>query len=81
MVRRESGGTVCWPVASLAQPSQGRLSSLELYEKQIVAPHEPAYLVEMEFRYNNRHNPYLFRDTLLQLLDAQALPYQSLIQP
>ena len=45
------------------------------------ARHLPAYLDEMEFRYNNRHNPYLFRDTLLQLLDAQTLPYQSLIQP
>ncbi|MGZ6528166.1 MAG: transposase, partial [Actinomycetota bacterium] len=40
--------------------------------------HLPAYLDEFAFRFNNRENPYLFRDTLLRLLEADALPYSSL---
>lgn len=40
--------------------------------------HLPAYLDEMEFRYNNRSNPYLFRDTLLVMLSGEALPYSNL---
>jgi transposase-like protein len=40
--------------------------------------HLPAYLDEMEFRYNNRSNPYLFRDTLLVLLSGEALTYRNL---
>lgn len=41
--------------------------------------HLSAYLDEME-RFNNRENPYLFRDTLLVLLHGDALPYQVLIE-
>lgn len=40
--------------------------------------HLPAYLQEFEFRFNNRENPYLFRDTLLALLSADALTYSKL---
>jgi transposase-like protein len=43
------------------------------------ARHLNAYLDEMAFRFNNRNNPYLFRDTLLKLIGAEALPYQELI--
>ncbi len=43
------------------------------------ARHLPAYLDEMAFRYNNRHNPYLFRDTLLKLISAETLEYKQLI--
>src|SRR5215203_6280526 len=32
------------------------------------AKHLPAYLDEVEFRFNNRENEFLFRDTLLVLL-------------
>jgi len=28
-------------------------------------------------RYNNRDNPYLFRDTLLGLLDSKQLEYKN----
>jgi hypothetical protein len=42
--------------------------------------HLPAYLDEMEFRFNRRDNPYLFRDTLLVLLHGDALPYRVLIE-
>jgi len=42
--------------------------------------HLPAYLDEMEFRFNRRENPYLFRDTLMVLLGGDALPYAKLIE-
>ena len=41
--------------------------------------HLPAYLDELEWRYNNRRNPYLFRDTLLKLCESDVLTYQELI--
>jgi transposase-like protein len=40
--------------------------------------HLPAYLKEFEFRFNNRDNPYLFRDTLTALVRADALTYDAL---
>ncbi len=43
------------------------------------ARHLPAYLDEMAFRYNNRDNPYLFRDTLVKLIQAEILEYKELI--
>lgn len=42
--------------------------------------HLPAYLDEMALRFNNRDNPYLFRDTLIRLVTAESLPYQQLIE-
>jgi transposase-like protein len=46
---------------------------------QLSAKHLPAYLDEFAFRFNNRHNEYLFRDTLAKLVTATTLPYQELI--
>ena len=46
---------------------------------QLSTKHLPAYLDEMAFRFNNRENPYLFRDTLLKLIKADSLPYSELI--
>lgn len=45
---------------------------------KISAKHLSAYLDEMTFRFNNRSNPYLFRDTLMKLLEAPALEYKKL---
>lgn len=45
---------------------------------QLSKKHLPSYLQEFEFRYNNRKNPYLFRDTLLKLVEAKAVPYEQL---
>lgn len=42
--------------------------------------HLDSYLDEMEWRYNNRHNNYLFRDTLRALLGAKVLTYKTLIE-
>lgn len=41
--------------------------------------HFPAYLDETAFRYKNRENAYLFRDTLLRLIDSKTLSYSELI--
>ena len=41
--------------------------------------HLPAYLDEVEWRFNGRDNPWLFRDTLLVLLHGDALPYRKLV--
>lgn len=41
--------------------------------------HLAAYLDEFAFRFNNRENPYLFRDTLLRLIKGDALPFKKLI--
>ena len=41
--------------------------------------HLDSYLQEIVWRYNNRHNVYLFRDTLTRLLKAEALEYKDLI--
>jgi hypothetical protein len=45
---------------------------------QFPAKHLPAYLDEMCFRFNNRKNPYLFRDTMLKLIDSPNLEYKHL---
>ncbi|HXX18378.1 MAG TPA: IS1595 family transposase [Candidatus Acidoferrum sp.] len=42
--------------------------------------HLPAYLDEMCFRFNNRKNPYLFRDTILKLIASPNLEYKRLIK-
>ena len=41
--------------------------------------HLDAYLDELEWRFNNRKNPYLFRDTLRKLLGAGQLEFRELI--
>ena len=43
------------------------------------ARHLPAHLDEMEWRFNNRDNNYLFRDILIRLLTAEALPFAELV--
>jgi hypothetical protein len=45
---------------------------------QVSHKHLDRYLDEFEFRYNNRKNAYLFRDTLTRLVTAKTLPYETL---
>ena len=40
--------------------------------------HLDRYLDELEWRFNNRENPYLFRDTLMKLLASGNLEYKEL---
>jgi len=46
---------------------------------KLSAKHLNAYLDELEWRFNNRKNPYLFRDTIVKLLKANNLPYDELV--
>ena len=43
------------------------------------AKHMDRYLDEFEFRFNNRKNPFLFRDALRKLLTSSNLPYDRLV--
>jgi transposase-like protein len=45
---------------------------------KVSAKHLPAYLDEMCFRFNNRKNPYLFRDTIMQMVKSENLEYKNL---
>ena len=47
---------------------------------QVSAKHLDAYLDELEFRFNNRENPHMFRDAMCKLLVANNLPYAQLIE-
>jgi transposase-like protein len=44
----------------------------------ISAKHLASYLEEMSFRFNNRKNPHLFRDTIIKLIQTQNLEYKEL---
>src|SRR3989475_4843341 len=45
---------------------------------RVSAKHLPAYLDEMCFRFNNRKNNFLFRDTMLKLIASPNLEYKHL---
>jgi transposase-like protein len=46
---------------------------------QLSEKHLDAYLDEFEWRFNNRENDFLFRDTLTRLVTAETLPYSELV--
>jgi transposase-like protein len=46
---------------------------------KISEKHIDRYLDELEWRFNNRSNPYLFRDTLVKLLGSSNLEYKELV--
>ena len=43
------------------------------------AKHMDRYLEELEWRFNNRNNPNLFRDTLARIMNTKNLTYRSLV--
>jgi transposase-like protein len=45
---------------------------------RVSAKHLQAYLNEMTWRFDNRKNPYLFRDTMLRLIASNNLEYREL---
>jgi hypothetical protein len=60
-------------------------SAFSLFKRGVVGAwhkvsvkHLPAYLQEMTWRFNNRKNQYLFRDTLIQMLQSENLEYKEL---
>jgi len=46
---------------------------------RISAKHLLAYLDEMTWRFNNRKNPFLFRDTLKRMLNADNVEFKQLV--
>ena len=65
--------------------TNGIESAFSLFKRGIVgawhkvsAKHLSAYLQEMTWRYNNRKNPYLFRDTMLKLIMSPNIEYKNL---
>ncbi len=45
----------------------------------VSAKHLDPYLDEFEWRFNNRQYPYLFRDTLLRMLNTGKLEFKNLV--
>jgi transposase-like protein len=45
---------------------------------QVSKKHLDRYLREFEFRFNNRKNQFLFRDTIMRLIETPTLTYQAL---
>ena len=45
---------------------------------RVSTKHLAAYLQEMTWRFNNRKNPFLFRDTILKLIASANLEYKEL---
>ena len=43
------------------------------------AKHMDRYLEELEWRYNNRDNPNIFRDTLARIVNTDPLTYRELV--
>lgn len=41
--------------------------------------HMDRYLEELEWRFNNRNNPYMFRDTLARIMHTDPLQYRELV--
>jgi hypothetical protein len=54
-------------------------SIIGAYHK-VSTKHLDAYLDELEHRFNNRKNEFIFRDTLTKLVTAKALTYQELVK-
>lgn len=46
---------------------------------QVSAKHLQSYLDEFEWRFNQRENPYLFRDTMIRLLNTPKMEFKELI--
>ena len=40
--------------------------------------HMDRYIEELEWRYNNRNSPHIFRDTLARIMDTKYLTYREL---
>lgn len=46
---------------------------------KVSVKHLDRYLDELEWRFNNRENPFLFRDTIIRLADGRPLRYRALV--
>ena len=46
---------------------------------RVSVKHLKLYIEELEWRFNNRNNPWLFRDTLVKLLESEHIEYKELV--
>src|SRR5262249_26083940 len=46
---------------------------------RISAKHLDLYIDEFEFRFNNRDNPFIFRDALKEILRGEHVEYRQLV--
>ena len=46
---------------------------------QISKKHLDRYIEELEWRFNNRNNPHMFRDTVKRILTTDPLRYSELV--
>ena len=46
---------------------------------KVSAKHLDRYLEELEWRFNNRNNPYIFWDTLARIMNTDPLQYRDLV--
>jgi hypothetical protein len=53
-------------------------AGFRLHSIVVFAEHLAAYLDEMTWRFNNRDNPFLFRDTMMKLIQSDKLEYKEL---
>ena len=76
LVADAKSGRVIPATKSQIQPA--RSNNLSTRKKiAIGVEHLDRYLDEFEFRFNNRDNPYLFRDILMRLLQTSNLQYKG----
>ncbi len=46
---------------------------------KISRKHTNHYLEELEWRFNNRDNPHIFRDTMIRIVNTEHLEYKDLV--
>jgi transposase-like protein len=69
----ERGGAVRMTKGRRKHHMKEELPTFRISEKHLYR-----YLDEFEFRFNNRKNPYLFRDAITRLANGSSLPYEKL---
>ena len=58
--------------------SHAQRSVIGAYHK-ISKKHLDSYLDEFEFRFNNRNNPFIFRDAMRELVACSNMEYKELV--
>lgn len=80
-----------WYLAGLPRGTVGNHLPVEGWEEnagerpivgafhQISRKHLDRYIEEIEWRFNNRNNPHMFRDTVKRILTTDPLRYRALV--
>ncbi len=76
--RREIAGAWTLAAAHVSKAARRGAPGIIGTWHRVSAKHLQAYLNEMTWRFDNRKNPYLFRDTMLKLIHSESLEYKEL---